>query len=95
MTRGETLLAEHDGWSTDAAEESLNRLIAARAEEGEEANREAEAWAESVRRYNLARAREWRAERAAYHRHLIAVFEAQAQRHREQLGQLIDEGARS
>jgi hypothetical protein len=72
------------------AEAQLDALIEKRAQEAEAANREAQAWAESAQRYDMTRARELRQQRADYHRHLLAVFEAQAERHRAALLRLID-----
>jgi len=75
------------------AEAQIDVLIERRAYEAEAAERDARAWAESAERYDLQKRREKRLALAAYHRHLISVFEAQAQHHRAELGRLIDEAA--
>lgn len=74
----------------DAAEESLNALIERRAQEAEEANRAEAAWAESVRTYNFKRLAERLEEWRAYHRRMIVVHESLAERHRTDLGKLVD-----
>lgn len=56
----------------------------------EAANREARARVGSAERYDLRRAADLRRERCDYHRHVIAVAEPLADRHREQLGRPID-----
>jgi len=73
----------------DRAEGQLNRLIEDRAALVLAENERAELWAESVRRYNLGRAREKRAAWAD-HRRMIDVHEGLAQEHRDALGKFID-----
>jgi hypothetical protein len=74
----------------DRAEAQLNRLAEDRAASAKTENEWAARWAESVRRYNLARAREKRAQWADHHRGMIDVHEGLAQEHRNALGKLID-----
>jgi hypothetical protein len=78
----------------ERAEAQLDALIERRASEAgdlaETANREARAWVESAECYDLRRAAEVRREWCDYHRHMIAVAEDLVDRHREQLGRLID-----
>ena len=76
-----------------AAEAQLDRLVEDRAREREQANYEAAAWRESVRKYNFARLRERRLEWIAYHRRQAALFEGLAAEHRAAMGRLIDEAA--
>ena len=73
----------------DRAEAQLNRLVEGRAASAKAENERAAMWAESVRRYNLARAWEKRAAWADHHRGMIDVHEGLAQEHRDTLGKLI------
>jgi hypothetical protein len=74
----------------DRAEAQLNRLVEDRAASAKAENERAAMWAESVRRYNLGRAREKRAAWADHHRRMIDVHEGLAQEHRYTLSKLID-----
>jgi hypothetical protein len=74
----------------DRANEGIDRLIESRAA----ANHEAQMQAESLQRYSLRRAAERRREWAEYPRRMIAVAEDLAERHRDELGRLIDGAAR-
>lgn len=68
----------HEDWSTDAAEESLNRLIERRAEEREEANREATAWRASEVRFRARRESEIRSQWVRYYRRQAVLFRSLA-----------------
>jgi len=76
------------------ASDQIDVLIERRASEAqrEQANYEARAWSESVRKYNFARLRERRLEWCEYHRRQAALFEDLAREHREALGRLMDLG---
>jgi hypothetical protein len=77
----------------DKASASIDRLIEQRAQEREQANFEATAWRESVKKYNARRTGERRAEWCAYHRRMVALFEDLAEQHRSALGALVDGAA--
>jgi hypothetical protein len=77
----------------ERAEMELDALLERRAREAERANREAEAWAASERRYNLRQAEERRQAWISWHRRQAALFEDLAAEHREQAGKLIDRGS--
>jgi hypothetical protein len=70
-------------------------LIERRAQEQEEAEREAQAWAETARTYNLAAAAERRREWARYHLDLQRLHSQLAAEHEEKALQLIDGAASS
>jgi len=75
------------------ADADIDLLIERRAYEAEQANREAQAWAESAQRYNLRRAADLRAEWAEFYRTQIAAAEAARERAVERLARLVDEAA--
>jgi hypothetical protein len=79
--------------AVERAEAQLDALIERRALEAEAANREASAWADSVQRYSLRGAAERRREWCEHHRRMIAVAEDLAERHRAELGRLLDGAA--
>lgn len=74
----------------DKADQQIDSLITRRAIEREQANLEAAAWVELVKRYNFQQAEERRWEWISWHRRQAALFEALAQEHRERLGKLLD-----
>jgi hypothetical protein len=82
-------------WSPDAVEEELDRLIERRAKEADDANRFAQAWAESVRRYNVRAQAERRQAWIAFHRDLERLHKSLADEHRQKAAALLaseDEG---
>jgi len=83
-------------WSAEAVEEDLNRLIERRAREADDANRVAEAWAESARRYNLRAAAERRQAWIRFHADMSVVHSRIAAEHEQKAALLADiEGERS
>ena len=79
-------------WSAEAVEEDLNRLIDRRASEASEAdaNRVAEAWAESARRYNLAAAAARREAWIRFHADMSVVHSRIAAEHERKAALLSD-----
>jgi hypothetical protein len=76
---------------TEVVEAELTRMIEKRSRNGEvDPDTEGELWKESVRRHNLTRSREKQAAWCEYHRHMAQLHEGLAQRHRDELGRLID-----
>jgi hypothetical protein len=81
-------------WGPDAAEESLNTLIERRAKEADDANHYAQAWAESVRRYNLRVVAERRQAWVEFHARLAATHQRIAEEHQGQAERLAGGGGR-
>ena len=96
MTEIESSASEAELMLIERASDGIDALIERRASEAEAeaANAVAEAWRESEQRYNLRRAAELRREWCEHHLRMIAVAEDLAERHRQQLGLLIDSAAK-
>jgi hypothetical protein len=77
------------------AEESLDRLIEARAQEAEEANRVHAGWAEKGAKFDARAQAERRREWVAYHRDLARLHTRLAAEHDEKALSLMDAGARA
>ena len=63
-------------WTVEGVEKELDALIERRAQEAGEANYHAQAWSESARRYDRARAAQMRAARIEFHRDQAARLRA-------------------
>ncbi len=87
-------MVEHEDWSSDAAEESLDRLIEARAQERDEANREASAWRASEVRFLSKRESEIRTEWVRYYRCQAVLFRSLAAENEAKADELL-QGARA
>ena len=75
------------------ADESLDFLIAQRAEQLEEQRRTEASWAASARQFNLAAAAERKRAWARYHLDLQRIHTQLAAEHQQKAAALIDEGA--
>jgi hypothetical protein len=98
VVRGGVLLEldiEHGTLPGDAAEASIAALIERRAQEREQADREASVWAKSARAFDLAAAAERRRAWAVYHQDLARLHARLSEEHREKALQLSDGAASS
>jgi hypothetical protein len=77
-------------WSAEAAEAEINRFIEKRAQQAQDANSRARAFAESLERYNLRAQAERRREWIQFHNGLAHLHQNLAAEHEEKAAKLAN-----